>query len=86
MTNRLEIFNELCILCASYHLITLTDYTGDADLQYKIGWSLIAITVFNMTVNIIVMLTISIKNMFVLFKKLRIKFLVFVHNRGMKKL
>lgn len=32
--NRMEIFNEGCILVASMHLITFTDFSGDPEVQY----------------------------------------------------
>ena len=54
--NYREIFNESCILCCSLHLLTFTDFSSDPDIQYSIGWSLIAVTVFNITVNSIIMI------------------------------
>ena len=59
----LEIFNEICILGASYHLLTLTDYVDDVELQYSAGWSLIVIIVFNMMGNILVMVLIQLKKL-----------------------
>ena len=53
--NRLEIFNEVCILAAAYHLLLFTDYIESPEFQYKIGWSIIGITTFNIVVNMIVM-------------------------------
>ena len=53
--NRLEIFNELCIMAAAYHLFVFTDYVDDPDMQYKVGWSMIGVTAFNIVVNMIVM-------------------------------
>ena len=32
--NNLEVFNEICILIASYHLLVFTNYVNDIDLQY----------------------------------------------------
>ncbi|CDW71724.1 cadg domain containing protein [Stylonychia lemnae] len=59
LNNFLEIINEICIIGAAYHLLILTDYNPDDDLQYMAGWSLIIITVFNMLINISVMITLS---------------------------
>ncbi len=53
--NRLEIFNEFCILAAAYHLLLFTDFIESPEFQYKIGWSIVGITTFNIVVNMIVM-------------------------------
>ena len=45
--NRLEIFNEVCILAAAYHLFLFTDYIESPEFRYKIGWSITSITTFN---------------------------------------
>ncbi len=62
--NYLEIFNEICILGAAYHLLTLTNYMDDFDMQYNTGWSLITITALNMIVNIGFMMVFTIKELF----------------------
>ena len=54
--NRMMIINESFILMASYHLFFFTDYLTDPDLQYNIGWSLIAVTLLNMVINLAVIL------------------------------
>jgi hypothetical protein len=53
--NRLEIFNEVCILAAAYHLFLFTDYIESPEFRYMIGWSIISITTFNIVVNMLVM-------------------------------
>eukprot|EP00347_Sterkiella_histriomuscorum_P019592 403341040 len=82
---KLEIFNEICILGAAYHLITLTDYQPDPDMQYSAGWSLVALTVFNMLVNIIIMVSISLVNLVKKFKVCKAKLMRWCRNRKMKK-
>lgn len=52
--NKLEIFNELCILFAACHLFTFTSFVDDASLQYLVGWSMIGVTIVNLLVNMIV--------------------------------
>ncbi len=64
MLNNLEIFNELCIIGAAYHLIPFTDFLDDPEVQYKIGWSIIGITTFNIAVNMIFMTLLSLKKLF----------------------
>ena len=53
--NRLEIFNELCIIVAGYHLFTFTSFVDSASSQYMMGWSMIGVTIFNIAVNMIVL-------------------------------
>lgn len=63
--NRLEVFNEFSILIASYHLILFTDYVSGFDdtleFQYFSGWSMIAISTFNITINMVVMVYATLK-------------------------
>ncbi|TNV87552.1 hypothetical protein FGO68_gene2096 [Halteria grandinella] len=76
--NELEVFNEICILIAAYHLVMFTDFDlsdpkASIDLhlqiQYKCGWSMIAITTLNILVNMLVMLVESFYNLKLGFKK-----------------
>eukprot|EP00347_Sterkiella_histriomuscorum_P012080 403369967 len=55
LMNNLEIMNELGILFVSYHLTIFTDFQQDDDIQYMAGWSLIGVTLLNMTINITIM-------------------------------
>jgi hypothetical protein len=71
MLNYLEILNEISILIATYHLFLFTDYADSPDLQYLAGWSMIAISTFNIVINMIVMLVISLRKIIFIFKKLR---------------
>ena len=51
MLNRLEIFNELCILSCTLLLPIFTDMIDDYHLQYQTGYLLIGIFVLNSAVN-----------------------------------
>ena len=62
--NYLEIFNELCIIVAAYHLIPFTDFLDDPEIKYEIGWSIIGITTFNIGVNMIFMSLLSLRKLF----------------------
>ena len=53
-SNRLEIFNESCILLTNYHLYLFTDFTPDSDLQYRVGWSVLGIFCTNIITNMII--------------------------------
>ncbi|CDW81605.1 UNKNOWN [Stylonychia lemnae] len=85
LNNYLEILNEICILGASYHLLVLTDYTPDDDIQYMAGWSLIGITVFNMLINIFVMVTLSLAGLIMTIKELKEKCKEFIKKKKASK-
>lgn len=72
--NRMEIFNECCIIVAAYHLLTFTEFVGDPDLQYQMGWSIIGTTLVNVLVNMAVMFYGSFLKFRLLFWKLRYKY------------
>ena len=55
LLNMLEIFNEVCILLSSYHLLMFTDFNIDENSENKAGYSLIAITALNVLVNTVFM-------------------------------
>jgi len=55
LLNKLEIFNELCIMGAAYHLFVFTQYVDDQTLQYNVGWSMIGVTTLNIVVNMAIM-------------------------------
>ena len=67
--NKMEIFNEICIIVVGYHLILFTDYEPDDETQYKGGWSIIGITVLNIGVNMGVMMVFTVMKMKINFKK-----------------
>jgi hypothetical protein len=61
--NHLEIFNELCIIGAAYHLFPFTDFLDNPDVQYEIGWSIIGITTFNIAANMLFMSVLSLRKL-----------------------
>lgn len=52
--NRLETFNELTVLLASYPLLMFTGVVGDQDREDEIGWALICCILLNILANMIV--------------------------------
>jgi hypothetical protein len=56
LLNYTEIFNECCIITATYHLFAFTDFLDDPHMQYEVGWSLIGVTLFNLSVNMLIMM------------------------------
>ena len=59
----MEIFNEATILSISYHLILLTDYCMDINIQNMVGKSMLALTGINVMVNLLVMLVKTMKQL-----------------------
>ncbi|CDW89609.1 UNKNOWN [Stylonychia lemnae] len=51
-----EIFNELCTLLLSYFMMIYTDYVDDPVTKYQIGYIYIAVFIFNMFMNFLVIL------------------------------
>ena len=86
LLNRLEVFNEVCIIGAAYHLFLFTEYVSDPELQYSIGWSIIGVTVLNIAVNMIIMLKTSFARLRLQYKKLRYQFRVFQLKRKKAKI
>ena len=55
--NRMQLFNEFFMIFLVYHLIPLTDFMTDLELRNNfVGKSLIAFTLFNLAVNILLAL------------------------------
>ena len=52
----MEVFNEICIVGACYHLLLFTDFENDQNQQYLAGWSIIVITGINIVINMIIMI------------------------------
>jgi len=55
LLNFTEIFNEGCLLLASCHAYLFTDYSPDPVFRYKVGWSLVVLTLVNMLFNLVMM-------------------------------
>mmetsp|Transcript_21327 Transcript_21327/g.15599 ORF Transcript_21327/g.15599 Transcript_21327/m.15599 type:complete len:80 (-) Transcript_21327:165-404(-) len=61
--NRIEIFNELCVLATPVHLALLTNFIDSKTIQYKIGYSLIFLVSLNIFVNMLFIVIESGKEM-----------------------
>lgn len=59
--NFLEIFNELTYLSTLYCLVHFNIYVPEAETRYTIGWIFIGIILFNILVNILVLLGVLFK-------------------------
>eukprot|EP00347_Sterkiella_histriomuscorum_P011631 403371711 len=64
-TNKLEIFNEICIMLVNYHMIYFLEPNGysDADMLYSFGYIAIGITAFSLIANTSITFAISLKLM-----------------------
>ena len=54
--NYMEIFNELTFAIVSYFFLLFTEFNQNIDLKTYIGWLLICLTLFNITVNYIIVI------------------------------
>jgi hypothetical protein len=50
--NKMEIFNEACVLASSHWTAPLLNPTAPDSVTNAVGWILVAITIFNVSVNI----------------------------------
>eukprot|EP00347_Sterkiella_histriomuscorum_P005693 403355625 len=57
LLNKMEAFNEICILGVVYHFFLFSDYITDEDIKYDAGWSACFVLAIQMLVNISVMMT-----------------------------
>ena len=71
--NKQEIFNELCVLTSSYFMILYTEFIGDYEMKYMIGWFQIGLIAFNIFGNMSVMVAMSVNNIKLKIKKRRNK-------------
>ena len=55
-------------------MFAFTDYLGDPIMQYTVGWSMIAVTVLNIAVNMLVMFYFTAKESWLNFKIFRARF------------
>lgn len=71
--NKLEIFNELCILASFYHLMLFTPYINNPVLKYSIGWSIITVITFNIGINMLLIIVDALKILKLFILKLKHK-------------
>jgi hypothetical protein len=83
--NRLEVFNEGCILAASFHLIAFTELTGDPDIQYKGGWSIIGVTSLNIVINMLFMIVATVQKVRITMRKIEPKLRQILNQYCLKK-
>eukprot|EP00347_Sterkiella_histriomuscorum_P018221 403346330 len=63
--NKLEIFNEICIMLINYHMLYFLEPNGysDSDILYSIGFTAIGVTAFSFIANTSITFAISLKLM-----------------------
>ena len=59
--NKMELFNEITVLIASYPLLVFTPWVWDQKPRLDVGWFLVACILINCIVNVSVMIYIGIK-------------------------
>ena len=62
----LDAFNEFCITLVSWHMMMFTDFILDLDLRYQLGWGMITIICLNTFVNMIVILFVGGKQLYLI--------------------
>ena len=88
LLNYMEIFNELCVLMATYTLLFFTDAYADSDLQYKIGWITVGMTMLNIGLNTLIIFIQTILTLKSNVRKIKAKvqkLLDWIKNRGKPK-
>ena len=83
--NKLEIFNELCVLACSYHMLLFTDVINDGSIKYKIGFSMIAFGVLSISVNSLIMVVKTLIQAKVVLRKLCLLFLKKINDKLKRK-
>jgi hypothetical protein len=51
--NRLEVFNEVCVLSVHYIVLMFTGVFFNPEYHYNLGWIVIFLVALNITVNMI---------------------------------
>lgn len=59
----LEIFNEMCIYLVTFPVLLFSGMTEDLKTDYNLGWLLVFAVLFNILVNMTVLLVINAKGM-----------------------
>jgi len=67
--NRLEMFNEVMIMIQSYHLFIFSDFVPNDTTRYRMGAVLIALTIFTILVNNIVIIPATVRRILLRIKK-----------------
>ena len=67
--NRMETFNEVCVLCLTYIAMCFTEFVPDPEVRSNIGPYYIAANLFMIAVHIIILLAFSLKALVKVCKK-----------------
>ena len=59
---KIELFNECTVIFACYHLLTFTDWIGDFEVKFQLGWSLIAVVILNVLINFTIVSIIALRD------------------------
>jgi hypothetical protein len=54
---RIELFNEAMLMTTGYHLFLFTEFVPNAETRYFLGFSLMASTLLNLSVNLLYVLS-----------------------------
>ena len=62
INNKLEMFNETCIMIISYHLFAFTSYLDNPYIRYNLGYIVISIVTLNLLINMLLLLVTTYMN------------------------
>lgn len=71
--NKLEIFNELCILLVTYPSLLFTGFVSEPLSQYYAGWLMIVFIILNILVNMLAVLYQGLCSLILFIKRIRFK-------------
>ena len=69
--NRVELFNEICILVVHYMVLAFEGMINDVDTIYLLGYTVILFTLFNLFANMLILFIILAKNIIGSIRKCR---------------
>lgn len=70
--NRIEIFNEVCIMYSSIAMLFFTDWVPSPETQLFYGWSMIALLIFNFTINLSFVFFYGFKSIYLVLKRYKV--------------
>jgi hypothetical protein len=72
--NRLNLFNEICVTVIGWHLMFFTGLVTDLNMQFTMGWSMVAWISFNTGVNILIVIWHAFKTMWLAYERAWVMF------------
>ena len=71
--NKLEIFNEIMYVMLTYSLLMFSDLHYNYDIKFNIGWGFIMLFMFQLSVNVLLIVYSTLKGFYMCLKSCMIK-------------